>query len=83
MSAWGTADRDNDDAADRFGDLFAATKPAQRVGKALEKKDVEEYTGQIQAAPYTRWPSAGWTNRDLQLGGNSCKREHCGSTPLW
>jgi hypothetical protein len=52
MGAWGTAAWDNDDAADWFGDLFAATKLAQRVEKALKAKDVEEYAGKIRAAAY-------------------------------
>ena len=52
MGAWGTAAWDNDDAADWFGDLFAATKLAARVEKTLKKKDVEEYAGEIRAAAY-------------------------------
>jgi hypothetical protein len=52
MGAWGSAAWDNDDAADWFGDLFAATKLAARVEKTLKKKDVEEYAGQIRAAAY-------------------------------
>lgn len=52
MGAWGTAAWDNDDAADWFGDLFAATKLAQRVEKTLKTKDVEEYAGRIRAAAY-------------------------------
>jgi len=52
MGAWGTAAWDNDDAADWFGDLFAATKLAQRVEKALKTRDVEEYAGKIRAAAY-------------------------------
>ena len=52
MGAWGTAAWDNDDAADWFGDLFAATKLAARVEKTLKKKDIEEYAGQIRAAAY-------------------------------
>jgi hypothetical protein len=47
MAAW-----DNDDAADWFGDLFAATKLAARVEKTLKEKDVEEYAGRIRAAAY-------------------------------
>src|SRR3954452_8278729 len=52
MGAWGPAAWDNDDAADWFGDLFAATKLAQRVEKALKTKDVEEYAGKVRAAAY-------------------------------
>jgi hypothetical protein len=52
MGAWGTAAWDNDDAADWFGDLFAATKLAARVEKTLNTKDVEEYAGQIRAAAF-------------------------------
>lgn len=52
MGAWGSAAWDNDDAADWFGDLFAATKLAARVEKTLKKKDVEEYADQIRAAAY-------------------------------
>lgn len=52
MGAWGSNAWDNDDAADWFGDLFAATKLAQRVEKALKTKDVEEYAGKIRAAAY-------------------------------
>lgn len=52
MGTWGTAAWDNDDAADWFADLFAATKLAARVEKTLKKKDVEEYAGQIRAAAY-------------------------------
>lgn len=49
---WGTAAWDNDDAADWFADLFAATKLAQRVEKTLKKKNLDEYAGQIRAAAY-------------------------------
>lgn len=52
MGTWGNAAWDNDDAADWFGDLFAATKLAARVEKTLKKKDVEEYAGEIRAAAY-------------------------------
>jgi hypothetical protein len=52
MGAWGTAAWDNDDAADWFGDLFAATKLAARVEKALKEEDVEEYAGRIRAAAF-------------------------------
>jgi hypothetical protein len=52
MGAWGTSAWDNDDAADWFADLFAATKLASRVEKTLKKKDLEEYAGQIRAAAY-------------------------------
>ncbi len=52
MGAWGTAAWDNVNAADWFGDLFAATKLAQRVEKALKTKDVEECAGKIRAAAY-------------------------------
>ena len=52
MGAWGAAAWDNDDAADWFGDLFAATKLAQRVEKALKTKDVEENAGKVRAAAY-------------------------------
>jgi len=52
MGAWGNAPWDNDDAADWFGELFDSTKLAKRVEKALKKKDVEEYAGQIRAAAY-------------------------------
>jgi hypothetical protein len=52
MGAWGTAAWDNDDAADWFGDLFATTKLAARVEKALQEEDVEEYAGKIRAAAF-------------------------------
>ena len=52
MGTWGTAAWDNDDAADWFGNLFAATKLAARVEKTLKKKDVQEYAGEIRAAAY-------------------------------
>lgn len=52
MGTWGTAAWEDDDAADWFADLFAATKLAARVEKTLKKKDVEEYAGQIRAAAY-------------------------------
>ena len=52
MGTWGNAAWDNDDAADWFGDLFAASKLATRVEKTLKKKDVEEYAGEIRAAAY-------------------------------
>ncbi len=52
MGAWGHEAWDNDDAADWFGDLFAKTKLAARVEKALNTKDVEEYAGRVRAAAY-------------------------------
>ena len=52
MGAWGYEAWDNDDAADWFDKLFSATKLAARVEKALNKKDIEEYAGQIRAAAY-------------------------------
>ena len=52
MGTWGAAAWDNDDAADWFYDLFASTKLAARVEKALKTKDVEEYAGKIRAAAY-------------------------------
>lgn len=52
MGAWGHEPWDNDEAADWFGDLFAATKLAQRVEKALKTKDVEEFADTIRAAAY-------------------------------
>ena len=52
MGAWGHAAWDNDDAADWFADLFAKTKLAARVEKALNTPDVEEYAGRIRAAAY-------------------------------
>ena len=52
MGAWGKAPWDNDDAADWFGDLFAATKLADRVETTLKMEDVEEYAGRIRAAAY-------------------------------
>lgn len=52
MGTWGSAAWDSDDAADWFGDLFEKTKLAQRVEKALKRKDVEEWAGEIRAAAY-------------------------------
>jgi hypothetical protein len=52
MGAWGDQPWDNDDAADWFGELFAATKLAARVEKTLNTKDIEEYAGRIRAAAY-------------------------------
>jgi hypothetical protein len=52
LGAWGTAAWDNDDAADWFANLFAATKLADRVEKTLKEQDVEEYAGRIRAAAY-------------------------------
>lgn len=52
MGMWGYAAWDNDDAADWFGDLFQATKLAERVEKALRRKDAEEDFGVIRAAAH-------------------------------
>jgi hypothetical protein len=51
MGAWGEAPWDNDSAADWFGDLFDATKLADRVEKTL-KGDVEDAHEEIRAAAY-------------------------------
>lgn len=69
MGMWGLAAWDNDDAADWFADLFAATKLAQRVEKTLKKKDLDEYAGEIRAAAYLLQALGRpyiWPEEDLQ-----------------
>ena len=88
MGAWGEAAWDNDDAADWFGELFAATKLAQRVEKALKTKDVEEYAAKIRAAAYVLvalgrvyiWPPED-LQRHLRLAIE--KLEAVARTPDW
>jgi hypothetical protein len=49
MGAWGYAPWDNDGAADWFGDLFEATRLADRVEEAL-RLDAEDHHEEIRAA---------------------------------
>ncbi|MCC6420200.1 MAG: hypothetical protein IT429_18350 [Gemmataceae bacterium] len=52
MGAWGSAPWANDLAADWFDELFGTTRLAQRVEKALNYRDLEEYAPEIRAAAY-------------------------------
>jgi hypothetical protein len=52
MGMWGFEPWDNDLAADWFAELFQKGKVADRVEKALSKKDVEEYWPEIRAAAH-------------------------------
>jgi hypothetical protein len=51
MGAWGTADWDNDGAADWFGDTFAATGLAKHVEDTLNL-NVNDNHEEIRAAAY-------------------------------